>query len=111
MKKFYHTLAIAAVAAVSLFSAQSAKAQLLREAPKATVMLGIMDEDEPELKSDDPIVDYFKGIYDRALDVAKKQVEKGRKFTKEEIKTFVDGGKLYGYTEEYIRAYIGQPAD
>ena len=111
MKKFYHTLAIAAVAAVSLFSAQSAKAQLFREAPKATVMLGIMDEDEPELKSDDPVIDYLKGIYDRALDVAKKKVEMGRKFTKEEMKTIVDGGKLYGYTEEYVRAYIGQPVD
>ena len=111
MKKYYHTLAIAAVAAVSLFSAQSAKAKLLRAIPEAAVGQDILDEDEPELTSSDPIEDYFKGIFDRSLDVAKKKVEMGRKFTKEEIKTMVEAGKHYGYTEEYIRAYIGQPAD
>ena len=111
MKKFNHTLAIAAVAAVSLFSAQSANAQYIRNDPKAIVIFGIENEDESELKSSDPLRDYLKGVFERSLDLAKLQVEKGRKFTKAEIKTMVDVGEHYGYTEEYIRAYIGQPAD
>ncbi len=57
MKKSYRTLAIAAVAAVSLFSAQSAKAQLLHNAPIASAAAVEMGEDEPV-----PASSYFTNI-------------------------------------------------
>ena len=115
MKNLYKTFALAAVAAVSLFSAQSAKAQAINDFTSSAVLLDAIDDDEPVLTSaafdsNDPIARGLLAFYMSSLDLAKKRIKEGRVFSKEDIQILLKPGLQLGLTEEYIRAYVGLPA-
>ncbi len=110
MKNFNKTLALAAVAAVSMFSAQSAKAQIVSVPSTA---FSVVEDDEPELtaaSTNNPFMDFLKDVFVASLKGFKMQVENGRVLTKEEIQNIITCGAPHGYTEAYIRAYLGLPA-
>ena len=109
MKKFYHTLAIAAIAAVSMFSAQPAKAQLLRYAPIASVDTEATDdEDDPVLASsiEDDLNDELS--FDRKLFMYQLEYfkEHNTKVTKSEALGYLKLGRQLGISDMVVLSYL-----
>ena len=110
MKKFYHALAIAAIAAVSMFSAQSAKAQLLRSAPIASVDTEATDdEDDPVLASsieddlNDALFAFQKQLFMGQLEYYK---EHNTKVTKSEALDLLKEGRQLGISDMVVLSYL-----
>ena len=109
MKKFYHTLAIAAIAAVSMFSAQSAKAQLLRSAPIASVDTEATDdEDDPVLASsiedeNNDALSFDRKIFMYQLEYFK---EHNTKLTQSEVLDTLKWGRQLGISDMVVLSYL-----
>ncbi len=108
MKKFYHTLAVAAVAAVSLFSAQSAHAQFL-SMPSAVVINTDTEEEEPILTSsesnanDDGLMDELRQIFLGQLQYYK---ENNTLLTKQEALNLLKIGRNLGLSNMDMMTYL-----
>ncbi len=126
MKNLYKTLALAAVAAVSMFSAQSASAQtkfiipVVHERPDAYVEKDIFDVHNPFVGIDDDFddeelpastVQLYGETYariQRALFVASLRAtkESNVKLSEWLIKVQVRSGAEFGFTEDQVRYYL-----
>ncbi len=104
MKKFYHTLAIAAVAAVSLFSAQQAKAQTENVSDENIATEYRWADADVEESSVEDLRKSIKAYF--FLEFLKSYHEDKTVYTKERVQEILKLGQKVGLTVEEMMPYL-----